>query len=139
MSDLDIVALLNGNESKLRKFHISNSGGFLFEKASYFVDGSMSELTDLRLTFEGVTDKLAVIIAKHCPKLQTFDASYNTKLTGVGVKALVLKEGPLLRSLDLTHCSGVSADAVTWARDKGVEVRFIFPDKIKFTSRVNLG
>ena len=135
----DIYALLSHSKSKLQKLDLLDSPVDPLETASLLVDGHLSELSELSLTNGDVTDTLAVLIAKHCPKLQRFEASYNSKLTGVGVKALVLKEGATLRSLDLVHCSGVSADAVEWARDKGVEVRFSFPDNLKFARRVNAG
>ena len=135
-----LQTLLSNSKSTLQKLDLRDVSVDLLEMiASILLDGHLSELTELSLTNGDVTDKLAVLIAKHCPKLEKFEASYNPKLTGVGVKALVLKEQTRLRSLGLVHCSGVSADAVKWARDRGVEVRFFFPDDFKLGRRVPLG
>ena len=67
-------------------------------------------------------------LARRCPNLVELDVSCCPNITGVGVKAIVSKEGKRLERLNLTHCVGVSADAVQWARERGVQVVYSFPD-----------
>ena len=89
---------------------------------SYF-----SELTDLTLDDCDIDDEILEHLAASCPRLTTLDIKSNPKVTGVGVKALVLKPGDKLRTLDLTYCSKVSGDAVEWARSKEVDVKYKYP------------
>ena len=85
-------------------------------------------LEALTLRACNVDDRALELVAVACPRLRTLDVSNNLNLTGAGVVSVVQKRGEKLRELNLTNCSGVSADTVTWAREKGVQVTYRFPD-----------
>ncbi|MCJ1415489.1 hypothetical protein MMC32_001821 [Xylographa parallela] len=132
-----VAGLIGSGRNKLQKLDLRDFDASLGITA-LISEGHLAEVTDLRLSNADVSDDLAGLVARCCPKLRGFDASYNMKLTGVGVKALVLKEGGLQR-LNLNHCVGVGSDAVEYARGKGVVVHFTFPDIVKSGKRVRLG
>ena len=93
-----------------------------------FVEACLAAVERLALPLCGVSDIALGLIAKHCPQLRALDVSANPELTGAGVVSVVSKAGAKLEELNLTHCLGVSPDAVEWARQKGVRVIFHFPD-----------
>ncbi|MCJ1281109.1 hypothetical protein MMC26_000427 [Xylographa opegraphella] len=131
-----LARLICSGKDKLQKLDLRDfdaSPGI----TEFINEGHLAEVTDLRLSNADVSDELAALVASNCPKLKAFDVSYNMKLTGVGVKALVLKEGGI-QKLNLDHCVGVGCDAVEYARGKGVAVQFTFPDVVKSGKRVRL-
>ncbi|MCJ1381933.1 hypothetical protein MMC17_005045 [Xylographa soralifera] len=132
-----VAGLIGSGRKKLQKLDLRDFDASL-GIAALINEGHLAEVTDLRLSNADVSDDLVGLVARCCPKLRDFDASYNMKLTGVGVKALVLKEGGIQR-LNLDHCVGVGSDAVEYARAKGVVVHFTFPDIVKSGKRVRLG
>lgn len=83
-----------------------------------------SELTSLKIQDCDIDDETLEHVAAYCPRLTILNIRENPKVTGVGVKALVLKPGDKLQTLDLTHCTNVSMDAVEWARTKGLDVTY---------------
>ena len=87
-----------------------------------------TSLKELSVSRNDFGDGLFEHIARNCPRLQFLNASY-TRITGVGVKALVLKPGEKLKKVNLRHCERVGIDAVDFARASGVEVDFTFPDE----------
>ena len=87
-----------------------------------------SALISLRMRECDVGDSILERVAAYCPRLESLDVSSNPKLTGAGVVAVVQKPGVTLQQLNLTNCTGVSPDAVAWARAKGVKVTYRFPD-----------
>lgn len=131
-------ALMESGAEKLRKCHLSH-----FDCRVDFLPiinaGFLSEVIDLRLSNAELTNSIAEAVAKHCPRLQIFDASHNEKLTGVGIKALMLKEGDKLARLKIDHCVAVGIDAVEFARSMGAEVKFSLADNSKGGKRIRLG
>ena len=137
LSPVAVAALIGSGKNKLQKLDLRDHDASL-GIAAIVSEGHLTEVTELRLSNADVSDELVALVARCCPKLESFDASYNMKLTGVGVKALVLKEGGI-RRLNLDHCVGVGSDAVEYARGKGAVVQFTFPDSVKSGKRVRLG
>ncbi|MCJ1476412.1 hypothetical protein MMC13_005078 [Lambiella insularis] len=133
-----VTALIGSGKNKLQKLDLRDHDSRL-GIAALISEGHLSEVEELRLSDVDLSDQLAELIARSCPRLKSFDASYNLKLTGVGVKALVLKEGEALKRLELDHCAGVGIDAVEFARAKGVVVGFTFPDNLKYGRRLRMG
>lgn len=130
-------ALMENGTDKLRKCHLA---GFDSREQlpSLIASGCLSGVVDLRLSNAELTDSIAESIAKCCPRLRSFEASHNPKLTGVGVKALLLKEGEKLVKLDIDRCGGIGIDAVEFARSMGAEVKFSLADNLKSGKRVIL-
>lgn len=69
-------------------------------------------------------DVHASLIAKSLESVRILGLR-KTKVTGVGVKALV-EHLPDLHQLNLDECSSVGTDAVEWARQMGIAVSFKF-------------
>ena len=139
----DLQRLLEPGMGKLKKLDI---GGCPFDAtdntalnvSTLIKAGYLNEVVELGLRNTAVTDNIAALIAKSLPRLRTLDVGF-TKITGVGVKALVLKPGEMLQHLNLQHCISVSIDAVDYARSKGVDTQFSFPDNMKYGKRIRLG
>lgn len=86
----------------------------------------LTRLKSLDLSFcQDCVDANADVVAASMKHLRKLDLS-RTKVTGVGIKALV--DGlPDLHHLTLKECGKVGNDAVEWARKKGLVVPFCSP------------
>lgn len=96
-----------------------------------FLDG----VVKLGLGDSAVNDALAEALATRLHHLKVLDLE-SSKVTGVGVKALVLKPHAKLEYLNLKNCASVHVDAVEFARSQGVAVQFSFPDLLGKSKRV---
>jgi len=85
---------------------------------------SYSRLKELQhlglLNCSAIDDQLAAVIAEHGKRLKTLQIP-NSKITGVGLKKLVLA-CPSLAAIELNGCREISMDAVEWAREQGLSV-----------------
>jgi hypothetical protein len=97
-------------------------------------EGYFNAITDLSLIACAFKDDTALLLAAASTDLIHVDLS-STKVTGVGVKALVQKPGCKLQTLKVNNCQAIGKDAVEFARDSGVDVEFIFPDYVKRPKR----
>lgn len=97
-------------------------------------EGFFNAITDLNLEGCAIKDELAPVLAAASPGLIYVDIS-STKVTGVGVKALVQKSGCKLQTLKMNSCLAICKDAADFARDSGIEVEFKFPDHQKCSKR----
>ena len=89
--------------------------------------GYLGKVEELKFNYCDVDDEVAIAIAENCPVLKRLSLA-NTKVSGVGVKAIVTALEGKLEYLDLDGCKQTSYDAVEWARSKVVRVDFSFPD-----------
>ena len=90
---------------------------------------------DLVLKSCTLDDEIVMLIARNLPRLRNLDLS-RTKVTGVGVKALVTGLEGKLERLDLDGCNSTSIDAVDFARGMGVKVAFGFSDPLSGGRRI---
>lgn len=128
--------LLRGSKPGLTKLAISHVEGFYGKVlVDCLGDGLLKRLVELEVAGKDVGDDELEALVEFAPNLKRLDVS-STKVTGVGVKALVTKEGNCLRWLGLNHCSGVSLDAVEFARAADVYVEYRFHDTAR-TRRIN--
>ena len=88
----------------------------------------LKSLVELDVSSNHLKDSFFEHIADSCPRLRSLNTSHNNTITGVGVKALIMKPGDKLKKLNLNRCSRVGVDAVQLARTNGVEVEYSFPD-----------
>ena len=88
----------------------------------------MRNVVELDVSYNGLPDRFFEHLAEISPRLRNLNASYNPSMTGVSVKALIMKPGEKLKKLDLEYCSCVGVDAVELARMHGVAVKYRFPD-----------
>ena len=97
--------------------------------------GYLEAIENLVLKSCNVDDEIAMLIARNIPRLKTLDLAC-TKITGVGVKALVIGLEGKLENLCLDGCHSTSIDAVELARKLGVKVAFGFPDPLTGGRRI---
>ena len=88
--------------------------------------GYLEGIEDLTLKACNVNDEIAMLIARNLPRLKNLNLA-KTKITGVGVKALVMGLEAKLEHLCLDSCPHINVDAVFLARSMGVKVAFGFP------------
>ncbi len=81
--------------------------------------GKLSRLTFLRTWSDSMTDIELGCIAAACPLLEEVELS-GLWITGVAIKQLCTRTA--LTRLQLSSCHQISADAIVWARDRGVAV-----------------
>lgn len=84
--------------------------------------GKLSRLTFLRIWIVGLTDKDVERIAAACPLLEKVEL-FGNGITGVAVKQLCIRTA--IKRLQLTVATDISADAIAWARDRGVTVAIV--------------
>lgn len=130
--------LLNPSKGKLKEVDLSCCGQ-IDEAAIHglIISGYLDGIVDLRLSHSDVDDFTAETLARSCPRLKRLDLS-STKISGVGVKSLVQKPQGMIEELRLNNCAGVSIDAVEYAKAKGINVSFRFPESVKYGKRIRL-
>jgi hypothetical protein len=108
--------------SKLKRFHIRLPTPFhdAGSAQKLFQIPRLTELIELHITYGNFDDKIAEILASTLTRLQRLHIK-NGKLTGVGVKKIVLANKSL-KFLELSVCEFVSPDADEWVRSLGIEV-----------------
>lgn len=118
-------SLLSANKGNLMALNLAHCNKLAREDISSLIqDGYLRAITILNLAACDFTDEIAQLLAMASSGLENLDIEH-TKVTGVGVKALVLKSGRKLEKLKLNSCLLVSKDAIDFARDNGINVQFI--------------
>ena len=97
--------------------------------------GYLEAIEDMVLKSCNIDDEMATLIARNIPRLKNLDLAC-TKITGVGVKALIIGLEGKLEHLCLDGCHSTSIDAVELARKLGVKVAFGFPDPLSGGRRI---
>lgn len=87
-----------------------------------WANGQLRRLSHFQLQCQSLDDDTLESLARDCPCLESVDVSGCCNITGVGVKALVTKQGTKLARLDVTSCAKIGFDAIEWARSQGVQV-----------------
>ena len=126
--------LLSANRGNLTSLNLRHCSTFTDQDIiSLIHDGYFQAVTDLCLTACNFTDEAAKLLALASSDLTHLDLDA-TNLTGVGVKALVLKPGRKLKKLKLNKCMFISKDAVDFARAHGINVEFQFLEEPRIKS-----
>lgn len=81
--------------------------------------GKLSRLAFLGLRDVAVTDKNVHRLAAECPVLERMEFS-GLRITGIAVKDLCVHT--TIKELTLIDCCHISADAIEWARGRGITV-----------------
>ncbi len=81
--------------------------------------GKLSKLTDFGISQSEMSDDSVQRMAADCPVLERVQLD-TPRITGVAVKELCTRTA--IKTLILTDCLNVSADAIEWARARGVTV-----------------
>ena len=127
----DVQACLEPNKGKLTHLNIGDVVGLSSANLGELItQGYLERVEDLVLKSCIVDDHIAMLIAKNLLYLKKLDLGCS-KITGVGVKALVTGLGARLEYLCLDECHYTNIDAVIFARAKGVKVAFGFQDSAR--------
>lgn len=125
----DICRLLEPNKGNLTNLDISRCIHLACEEIKNLINhGYLVSVIELKMRALPVDDQITKLLADRLHSLRSLDLG-STKVTGVGVKALGLKKGCKLERLGLNHCQAVNIDAVDWARARGIDVSFKFPEQ----------
>lgn len=88
----------------------------------------LRKLTELSISqMRDVDDNYARYLYQLLPELKVLNLSY-TQITGVAIRAFadarvgISSKGPRLDRISVRGCEDVSSDAVTYGRQKGLEV-----------------
>ena len=122
-----MIEVLDCNQGNLVYLDAS---AVLYHQSLYIwpvTEGWLAKVGELKFNNCLVGDELAIAIAENCPVLRRLSLA-NTKVSGVGVKAVVTALEGKLEYLNLDGCKNTAYDAVEWARSKGVRVAFSFSE-----------
>ena len=126
----ELQACLTPNKGKVT--HLDIGGCINLSNADLkelITQGYLEAVEDLVLKSCNVDDDIAILIASNLHCLEKLDLACS-KITGVGVKALVIGLEGKLEHLCLDGCHSTNIDAVELARAIGVNVAFGFPDPL---------
>ena len=126
MSIYHLEFLLSPNKGNLEKLDISGAQASTLVITDLITDGYLTNVSELALPWDAINDELCERIATHLHCLKSLDLRSSRQLTGIGVKALVLKPRGKLKRLNLDSCVSIGVDAVQFARSQGIEVSFKF-------------
>lgn len=135
---LSLHDLLEPNKGNLKELNVNGcpfldaTSMLLLGKAGYLKEVVSLDMGNCNMDDRGVESLMACV-----PRLR-YLALERTKITGVGVKAAVLKPEDNLEHLFIHNCQDVSRDAVEFARARGVKVEYYFPDVSRSGRRVRL-
>lgn len=136
MEPVRLLALLSRGKGNLKLLNLKNCNLQAQDISSLVQDGFLKNVTQLILAGLPVNDACVELLAANLHHLKFLDLA-STRVTGVGVKALVLKPSVMLERLNLMLCSLVSVDAVTFARSHGIQVTYGFPETLMNAKKVS--
>lgn len=126
-----LMRLLAANQTNLTALNLRHCSSLTGKDIiSLIHDGYFQAITDLSLAGCNVSDETAKLLALASPGLTNLDLD-GTQLSGVGVKALVLKPGRKLEKLKLNNCTRISKDAIDFARVHDINVEFGLFEELK--------
>lgn len=122
-----LLALLSASEGKVERLNLDGCVELGAKDIRSLIEaGHLSNVVRLMLQDCAVDDTTAELIATKLQHLKSIDLR-STKITGVGVKALVLKPHTKLERLVLTNCNAVSRDALDLVMAHGIRLDYGFP------------
>ena len=124
----DLFRLLEPNKGNLTSLNIGHCTRLTCEDIIELILGDyLVNVVELNMSGLKINDPVVQLLANQLLNLRSLDLG-STKITGVGVKSLVLKNGCKLERLGLNHCYAVSMDAVELAWARGIDVPFTFAE-----------
>ena len=127
ISMLMLRDILATNEVKLRTLDICAAPFTPGDITALISVGYLAGIEELKIRNTFHDDEVAILLAHNLPNLRFLDLG-RTRVTGVGVKALITELKGKLEWLGLDECMHTSIDAVKLARSMGVKVSYRFPD-----------
>ncbi|MCJ1464939.1 hypothetical protein MMC07_003554 [Pseudocyphellaria aurata] len=135
MGPTELGFLLREVTGKLELLNLKYCNFQADEIESLVLLGFLKNVTQLSLAFLPVNDACVEHLANNLHHLKVLDLEA-TRVTGVGVKALVLSPCFKLERLNLLQCSSVSVDAVNLARSHRIHTTYGFPETLKHAKKV---
>lgn len=135
MEPTRLLALLSPGKGKLELLNLKDCNLQAQDISSLIQDGFLKNVIQLSLAGLPVNDACVELLATNLHHLKCLDLS-STRVTGVGVKALVLRPTVKLERLNLMLCTSVSVDAVHFARSHGIQTTYCFPETLKNAKKV---
>ena len=131
-----LCALLESNKGNFLHLGL-NRGCFKDRELCFFFieEGYFDNAQQLMLQQWPIDDGMIELMVKRCTNIRHLDLG-STKITGVGVKAIVTSLKGTLEDLSLDSCTSISIDAVDFARSMGVKVSFNFPENSRTGKKV---
>lgn len=133
--DLEFIKLLDASKGKLKQLHASSVICKNVIKA-LIIEDYLTSIEDLKLR-EVFDDELAILLARSLPRIRRLDLSHS-KISGVGIKALITGLKSTLQWLGLDQCRNTSIDAVEFARSMNIKVSYGFTDHVARGKRIRL-
>lgn len=116
-----LLSLLNASKGNLESLDIESCVQLESKDIDTLVESSyLEEVTCLKLCKLSINDSTAELIAQNLPRLKKIDLSL-TRVTGIGVKAIVLKPHSRLERLVLNGCR-LDRDVIDFAIAHGITV-----------------
>lgn len=116
-----LLSLLSASKGKLKTLDIESCVHLETEDINTLVkSGYLEEVTRLAFCQLAINDSTAELISQNLPRLKSIDLSL-TRVTGIGVKALVLKPHSRLERLNLTGLV-LSRDVIVFATTHGITI-----------------
>lgn len=116
-----LLSLLNASKGNLESLDIESCVQLESKDIDTLVESSyLEEVTCLKLCKLSINDSTAELIAQNLPRLKKIDLSL-TRVTGIGVKAIVLKPHSRLERLLLNGCR-LDRDVIDFAIAHGITV-----------------
>lgn len=116
-----LLSLLSASKGKLKTLNIESCVQLETEDINTLVKtGYLEEVTRLTLCQLSINDSTAELVARNLPHLKNLNLSV-TRVTGIGVKALVLKPHCRLERLALKGLS-LDRDAIVFATNRGITI-----------------
>lgn len=116
-----LLSLLNASKGKLELLDVESCIQLESKDINTLVESSyLEKVTRLTLCKLPINDSTAELIAQNLPRLRNIDLSL-TRVTGIGVKAIVLKPDSRLERLVLNGC-GLNRDVIDFAIAHGITV-----------------
>lgn len=127
-----LLSLLRDSKGKLESLNVESCVQLESKDINTLVESSyLEEVTRLTLCKLSIDDSTAELIAQNLPLLKNIDLSL-TRVTGIGVKAIILKSHSRLERLVLNGCR-LDRDVIDFAIANGITVDH--GDSIKDLSR----
>ena len=128
LQPIDVHWLLRASKGKLRLLDAKQSYLSPAQFNFLITEGYFQKISHLCLAGSFIEDETLELIARASPDLEFLDLS-STRITGIGVKALIEANCEKLKYLILINCHSVGPDVVELARARCVRVEYYFPEK----------
>ena len=135
---VELLSWLESSKGKITRLDISDCFMLQSDNFQELVQlGYLDQVEELNLNKSSVDDAAVTLLSRRASSLKSLELA-RTKISGIGVKALVTGLPGKLKYLNLSDCRSTSVDAVDFARSRGVTVSYSFADAAGKGKKVTL-